>query len=247
MITLKGTAASPGIGIGEAYVYKKKREVQAQQATDVKREIERFKEALEASKLQLKEVKEIAMKDIGKSEAEIFEAHLLILEDSSFINDVKKNIEEKLLVAEAAVQETVKKYMEMFEGMKSEYFKARALDIQDIGDRITNNLRRVTYDSLAKLKNKVIVVADVLGPSDTAQMNKEMVLGFATNTGGITSHTAIIARSLGIPAVVGLRDVTEKVAHGEIVIVDGFSGVVIINPDKETIIQYGDKAGTRNA
>lgn len=242
MITLKGIAASPGVAIGKAFVHKKRKEIQAQQSTDVKRELERLEEALEASKLQLREIKEAAAREIGKNEAGIFEAHLLILEDPDFIGDIKKNVEEKRLVAEAAVQETVKKYVEMFESMKSEYFKARALDVQDVGGRVINNLQRITYSSLARLREKIIVVADILTPSDTAQMNKEMVLGFATDTGGLTSHTAIIARSLGIPAVVGLGNVTDRVSHGEIVIIDGFNGIVIINPDEETIAKYRDKA-----
>jgi phosphotransferase system enzyme I (PtsI) len=241
MISLKGTAASPGIAIGEAFVYKKEEKVQAKQTADIRKELSRFTEALEKSKIQLKEIKEKAAKDIGKDEAEIFEAHLLVLEDPSFVEDVKKNIEQKMLVAEVAVQETMKKYVELFEAMKSEYFKARALDIQDVCERVINNLLRTTYYSLAKLENKVIIIANILTPSDTAQINKEMILGFATDTGGITSHTAIIARSLGVPAVVGLGNVTEKAVSGDNVILDGFSGVVIINPDKEVLAQYERK------
>ncbi len=241
MISLKGVAASPGIAIGKAFVYKKEGKFQAQHTNDARRELNRFTEAIEKSKIQLKEIKEKAERGIGKSEAEIFEAHLLMLEDPSFVENVKKNIEGKKLVAEAAVQEAMKKYIEMFESIKSEYFKARALDIQDICERIINNLQRVTTDSLAKLENKVIVIAKILTPSDTAQINKEMILGFATDTGGITSHTAIIARSLGVPAVVGLGNATEKIISGDDIILDGFNGIVIINPDKETLAHYEQK------
>lgn len=239
MTTLNGIAASPGIAIGKAFVYKKGEVMtRAHTITDIKEELERFKETLEISKRQLEKVKDKAAEEIGESEAQIFQAHLLILEDPALVTEVTKYIEEKKVNAEVAVQEFIKKYVAIFETMKDEYFKARAEDIQDVGNRILNNLSGITYDSLAKLRSKVIVVSKGLTPSDTAQMNKEMVLGFATDTGGLTSHTAIIARSLKIPAVVGLGNVTENVQYGDDVIIDGVNGIVIINPSKEILVQY---------
>lgn len=242
MITLRGIAASPGIAIGKVFVYKKGEVmVQAHKITDAREELERFKETLEASRRQLEDIKEKARKEIGEAEADIFEVHLLILEDPGLMIEVTKNIGEKRLNAEVAVQEAVKKYVTIFETMQDAYFKARAVDIQDVGNRILNNLQGITYDSLAKLKSKVIIIANVLTPSDTAQMNKEMVLGFATDTGGLTSHTAIIARSLKSPAVVGLGNVTENVNPGDDLIIDGINGTVIINPSKEILIRYEKK------
>lgn len=242
MTALNGIAASPGIAIGKAFVYRKGEvATRAHTITDTKEELERLKEALEISKRQLEKVKDKAAEEIGESEAQIFQAHLLILEDPALLTEVTKYVEGKKVNAEVAVQEFIKKYVAIFETMKDEYFKARAEDIQDVGNRILNNLSGITCDSLAKLRSKVIVVSKVLTPSDTAQMNKEMVLGFATDTGGLTSHTAIIARSLNIPAVVGLGNATGSIRSEDDAIIDGFKGIVIINPSKDILTQYEKK------
>jgi len=238
MITLKGIAASPGVAIGKAILYKKGEViVQLHEITNFEEELERFRKAVEVSKKQLKEAQDKTAKEIGESEAKIFQAQSLILEDPSLIREVTKSIEEKVN-AETAVQRFIEKYVAIFKTMENAYIKARAADVQDVGDRILNNLLGTSVNPLAGLQSKAIVIAKDLSPSDTAQMNKELVLGFATDAGGLTSHTAIMARALGIPAVVGLGDVVENVKTGDDLIIDGTTGIVIINPTNDKIVQY---------
>jgi phosphotransferase system enzyme I (PtsI) len=238
MITLKGIAASPGVAIGKAIIYKKGEVmVQPHEITNFEEELERFRKAVEVSKKQLKEAQDKTAREIGESEAKIFQAQSLILEDPSLIREVTKSIEEKVN-AETAVRRFIEKYVAIFKTMENAYIKARAADIQDVGDRIVNNLLGISVNPLAGLQSKAIIITRDLSPSDTAQMNKELVLGFATDAGGLTSHTAIMARALGIPAVVGLGNVVENVKTGDDLIIDGTAGIVIINPTNEKIAQY---------
>jgi len=201
--------------------------------SEVKGELKKFRIALERSKKQILEIKEKTLREIGEKEANIFQAQLLMLEDPMFVNEVENKIRCGKN-AEAAVNEVVENLVSTFSAIKDEYLKERALDIQDIGERVIKNL--LGYEDSLELTQKAVVIAKNLTPSDTARMKR--VLGFATEVGGTTSHTAIIAREYGIPAVVGVANLTEKVKPGELVIVDGNKGLVIVQPDKKTANQY---------
>ncbi len=236
---LKGIPASPKIAIGRAFVYEREVKVERRKIgeAEVKGELKRFEEAVRKSKEQLNRLRKKTAMDIGEKEANIFLAHRLMLEDPTFLNEVRKNIESGKN-AEAAVQDATKNLVSMFEKMKDEYFRERAIDVQDVGERVIRNLTGRSVGTLADLREKVILIAETLTPSDTANMNKENVLGFATDKGGLTSHVAIISREYGIPAVVGLGNITKNVKPDDMIIVDGNEGVVIVNPDEATLKRY---------
>ncbi|MGH2331713.1 phosphoenolpyruvate--protein phosphotransferase [Thermoanaerobacter mathranii] len=241
---LKGVAASPGIAIGKVFLYiKEKAEIDMQNIDEskVEYEIERFKKALEVTKQQIQRIKEEALKEFGRDKAEIFEAHLMLANDPELIENVENMIKTELITADNAVNKVIEQNASVMESLDDEYLKERAADLRDVGSRIINNLLGVKNTSLSELDEQVIIIAKDLTPSDTATMKKEMVLGFATDIGGRTSHTAIMARSLEIPAVVGLGNVTTQVNNGNTVIVDGLEGVVIVNPDENTMNEYKTK------
>lgn len=238
---LKGIAASPGIEIGKAYVLKEQKvTINRENIADnmVEKEIKRLEEAIAKSKEQLEKIKEKAERELGQDKAEIFGAHLMVLEDPVFLDEIKAKIRETRITAENAVSIVSQNYIEMFNNMEDEYLKERAADVKDVSDRIIKNILGVPIETLADISEKVIVIAKDLTPSDTAQMNKQKVLAFATDMGGRTSHTAIMARSLEIPAVVGLVDISGQAAAGDVIIVDGNKGVVYINPDEKTLKEY---------
>lgn len=238
---LKGIAASPGIEIGKAYVQKEQKIVINKDNIDEKAvdgEISRLEKAIEASKKQLEKIKQKAQRELGADKAEIFKAHLMVLEDPVFIEEIKTKIKDDKVTAENAVSLVSQNYIEMFNNMEDEYLKERAADVRDVSNRMIKNILGISIEALADLSEKVIVIAKDLTPSDTAQMNKRMVLAFATDMGGRTSHTAIMARSLEIPAVVGLVDISEKALTGDTVIIDGNKGIVYVNPDEETLKEY---------
>lgn len=238
---LKGIAASPGIEIGKVFILKQQQpELRMSSiATDeVEKEHARFDNAIEASRQQLESITAKTETELGKDKADIFRAHLMILDDALFLNEVRERIRSHLIAAEHALSHVVDKYVAMFEGMEDEYIRARAADIKDIGDRLTRNLLGVQCQSLADIDEEVIIVARDLSPSDTAQMNKQMVKAFVTDIGSRTAHTAIMARSLGIPAVVGMGDVSGRALDGDTIIVDGNDGQVILNPDTMTLDHY---------
>ncbi|SHK00740.1 phosphoenolpyruvate--protein phosphotransferase [Anaerobranca californiensis DSM 14826] len=236
---LYGIGASKGIAMAPVLLLKEEELVIPEKSVeDLEGEIQRFKEAIEKSKTQLEKVKDLAEQKMGKDKAEIFAAHLLVLADPELINNVENGIKSEKKNAEFILDKTVKTFVQIFESMDNEYMKERAADIKDVGTRVLKNLMGIEMVNISKLDNEVIIVAHDLAPSDTAQMDKEKVLGFVTDIGGRTSHTAIMARSLEIPAVVGLGDITLKVKNGDYLIIDGDKGHVLINPDEETIEKY---------
>jgi len=237
---LNGVAASPGIEIGKAHVIKPQ-QISINKETiakdDLDKEIEKLDLAVASSREQLEKIKAKAEKELGSDKAEIFGAHLMVLEDPVFLDEIKTKIREELITADNAVSQVVNNYVEIFSNMEDEYMKERAADVKDVGERIIKNLLGIPTDSLT-LTEKVIIIAKDLTPSDTAQMDKDKVLAFATDMGGRTSHTAIMARSLEIPAVVGLVDATDRVQEGDTVIVDGNKGIIYINPDESVLKEY---------
>ncbi|SNX54328.1 phosphoenolpyruvate--protein phosphotransferase [Thermoanaerobacterium sp. RBIITD] len=241
---LKGVAASPGIAIGKVFLYTKKfaeintRNIDVSMVED---EIAKFENAIKLTKEQIEKIKEKTEKEFGKDKAEIFEAHLMLANDPELFDAVINMIKNEHITADNAVNQVIEQHASMMESLDDEYLKERAVDLRDVGTRIINNLLGTVNINLSELDDNVIIIAKDLTPSDTATMRKEMVLGFATDVGGRTSHTAIMARSLEIPAVVGTGNVTQSVIGGETAIVDGNEGTVIINPDSTTLKDYEDK------
>ncbi|MBP1999056.1 phosphotransferase system enzyme I (PtsI) [Paenibacillus shirakamiensis] len=242
MVKLEGIAASAGVAIAPAFKLEHpdytvtKRDIQ-----DIPAEIAKLDEALAKSQQELESIKERTRQELGDKKAEIFESHLLILNDPELINPVRDKITEDSINAEYALNETAAQFISMFENMKSAYLQERAADMRDVTKRILTHLLGLTYVNPAEIDKEVIVIAEDLTPSDTAQLNRKYVLGFTTNIGGRTSHSAIMARSLEIPAVVGTKEVVAKVNNGDLIIVDGLDGKVIINPTEELLEQYKHK------
>ncbi|GGA77449.1 phosphoenolpyruvate--protein phosphotransferase [Ornithinibacillus halotolerans] len=242
MKQLKGIAASSGIAIAKAY------QLVAPELTYTKKtidnpeaEITRLDNAVEISKRELEKIKEHTLNELGAEHAEIFSAHLLVLSDPELINPIKDKITNEKTVAEAALEEVSSMFIDMFENMDNEYMRERAADIRDVTKRVLAHLLGVSFPNPALIDEEVIVIAEDLTPSDTAQLNRQFVKGFATDIGGRTSHSAIMARSLEIPAVVGTSEVTKSVSQDELVIIDGIDGHVIINPSDEQLKEYKKK------
>ena len=241
---LKGIPASPGIAIGKAYILEKENFCILEyriKKEEVEKEIKRFKEAVEESKKQILELKERVKEKIGEKEAYIFQSYLSILEDPLLIKGTIEKIKREKVNAETALRQVYKSFPEKFKVVQLEFMQERFRDVEDVAERVMRNLLKSPILSLSHLEENIIVVAYDLAPSDTVSMDKEKVLGFATDIGGRTSHTAIMARALEIPAVVGLRDVTKKVKPGTTIIVDGDRGRVIINPTPAQIKKYEER------
>ncbi|USB34335.1 phosphoenolpyruvate--protein phosphotransferase [Paenibacillus sp. YPG26] len=242
MIKIEGIAASAGVAIARAFKLEhpdftiNKQSVESPDA-----EIARFDNALAKSQQELEAIKERTRAELGEKKAEIFESHLLILNDPELIDPVRSMITTEQVNAEYALNETASQFISMFENMKSAYLQERAADMRDVTKRVLTHLLGLTYVNPAEISEEVIVIAEDLTPSDTAQLNRNYVLGFTTNIGGRTSHSAIMARSLEIPAVVGTKEVVEKVNNGDLIIVDGLDGQVMINPTEEVVSEYRAK------
>lgn len=245
MIQLKGIAAASGISIGPAYkLGKEEFAVLAEPIRweDIPIQIQLFEEALIKTRREIIELQKRISSEMGQEEAQIFDAHLLVLEDRMLIEEVISRLKKEQQNVAYIFSEVLKKYIGVFSRIEDEYLKERIADINDVGKRILRNLLGKEKKGLADLKDRAIIVAHDLSPSDTAAMHKKNVAAFVTDIGGKTSHTAIMAKSLEIPAVVGLEGVTVKVKSGDILIVDGNTGVVIIDPDEQTLKDYRQKA-----
>ncbi|HAU5150495.1 phosphoenolpyruvate-protein phosphotransferase [Clostridioides difficile] len=235
----KGIGASPGVALGKALVVEHSELVIEKKSIDnVEAEIAKLENAVAVSKDELVKVKEKASEELGAEEAEIFEAHLLVLEDPELIGSAIDKIKTENVNAEYALNEIKEMFVSMFESMDNEYMKERAADIKDVTNRILRHILGIKVVDLSALSEEVVLIVHDLTPSDTATMNKKMVLGFLTDIGGRTSHTAIMSRTLEIAAIVGLNDITSKVKDGDFVVFNGDTGEVIVNPDKETINKY---------
>ncbi|MCC0635144.1 MULTISPECIES: phosphoenolpyruvate--protein phosphotransferase [unclassified Clostridioides] len=235
----KGIGASPGIALGKALVVEHSELVIEKKTIDnVEAEVAKLENAVVVSKEELIKVKEKASQELGEEEAEIFEAHLLVLEDPELIGSAIDKIKTENVNAEYALNEIKEMFVSMFESMDNEYMKERAADIKDVTNRILRHILGIKVVDLSALSEEVVLIAHDLTPSDTATMNKKMVLGFLTDIGGRTSHTAIMSRTLEIAAIVGLSDITSNVKDGDFVVFNGDTGEVIVNPDEETISKY---------
>jgi len=237
--TLTGITASTGIAVGPAYIYRPEvLTVERRTVDDPAAEWSHFTQAVEQAKAEIGAIRSQAAAEVGKAEAEIFTAHQLFLEDPALLDRVRGQIEGERSNAEAALADAVAGYAELLRGMEGEIFRQRAADVEDVGRRVLRILLGMGETSLVELPKPVVVVAHDLTPSDTAQMDKERALGFCTAIGGETSHTAILARSLGLPAVVGLGEGALSIPDGTPLIIDGDQGLVIVNPDESTLADY---------
>ena len=242
--TLQGIAASDGIAIAKVYTLTEP-DLTVTKVTveDSEKEVSRLDDALAASIKDVELIKETALKNLGEEESQVFDAHLMVLSDPELIGQVKDSITSNKVNAESALKEVTDMFISIFAGMEDNpYMQERAADIRDVSKRVLAHLLGVKIPSPATIKDEVIIVAADLTPSDTAQLNRQYVKAFVTDIGGRTSHSAIMARSLEIPAIVGTKEVTSIAKDGDIIIVDGLSGDVFLNPSEEVIAEYRAKA-----
>ncbi|MDF3001166.1 MAG: phosphoenolpyruvate-protein phosphotransferase [Bacillota bacterium] len=236
-----GIAGSEGIAAGKAYIIKNSQteiDTIAVASDAIETELDKLSEGIELSRVQLIRLKEKVEKELDESKAQIFEAHRMMLEDPEFIEAVRDEITTNSFSAAYAVKKVTENYLTIFEQIEDDYMRERAADIKDVSSRLTRNILGISSWDLFSIGSPVIIVAHDLTPSDTAMMNKEYVLGFTTDVGGSTSHTAIMARSLGIPAVLGLGHISSEIKDGDDLIIDGIEGKLIVNPDKQQKEDY---------
>jgi phosphotransferase system enzyme I (PtsI) len=241
-IVLKGMPASPGISIGPAFLYHKHApavEERTVRPEETEHEVERLQQAVQRSQKELRKILDFAVKKLGENQARIFEAQLLILEDSFLFDTIYNRIRTEYRNAEYVVTAEIGKYHQMMLAAKDEYTRERANDVEDVRNRILRNLQE--HKLISRLEGSSIIVSQNLAAADTVILSRNDVLGYAIDGGGVTSHTALLARALQIPAVVGLRDLSTRVRQGDILILDGYSGTIVINPSPETIQSFEHK------
>ena len=241
MKILNGIAASPGIVIGKAYVIDSE-EISIPQKhikeSSIPKEITRLQDALTMTRAEIMGIRDKISHEIGQEHGDIFNAHLMVLEDRVIIEEVMERIKKEKFSAEYIFSQVLKKYIQSFLKIDDEYLRERVSDISDVGRRVIRHLVGEQRTSLTDIKERVIVVAYDLSPSDTAMMNRKNVIGFVTDIGGRTSHTAIMAKSLEIPAVVGLEKATHTIRTGDTIVLDGIAGTVVLNPGASELHKY---------
>jgi phosphotransferase system enzyme I (PtsI) len=239
--TYKGIGVSPGIAIGRALIIEK-RVASVYRVPipdeDVAREITRFNESLEKTRDELLDLKAKVSRSMGDEYAQIFEAHAMIVGDASFGDKVIQKIEEEQVNAEWALAEVQEELQARFASFEDDYLRERVADVKDVAERVLVNLQGVAHHDLSEIQNDLIIIADDLTPSDTIHFNRRPIVGFATEAGGRTSHTSIIAKSLFMPAIIGVPRLTKIVDNDELVIVDGYEGTIIVNPTNALVQEY---------
>jgi phosphotransferase system enzyme I (PtsI) len=239
---IKGIAASDGVAIAKAYLLvEPDLSFDNEKVADASAEVEKFQNAINTSKIELTKIRNNAEQNLGADKAAIFDAHLLVLDDPELIQPIEDKIKNDQVNAPTALTEVTDQFISIFEGMDNEYMKERAADIRDVRKRILANLLGVELPNPSMIDESVVIIGNDLTPSDTAQLNKEFVQGFVTNIGGRTSHSAIMSRSLEIAAVVGTKSITDEVEQGDMIVVDGLTGEVIVNPTDDEVIAYQNK------
>ena len=245
MKTLSGIPASRGICIGPVFQFLRQELIVAECKVDnTQKEIDRLDAAIKVAKDQISGIYEKALTEASKADAEIFQAHLMILEDPELLSEAKKKIEQEHCSADFAMKETAQAFSNMMAAMNDEYFAARATDIMDVGNRVLRILLGVAESPTASLHTPSIIVADDLTPSDTVLLDKSLVVGFCTARGSATSHTAILARGLGIPAVAGAGEEVLAQETGSKIILDGTKGQVILGPTEAALQDYEKRIET---
>ncbi len=249
MMTYKGISASPGIAIGRAFLYDNSLNLQIEKreiaSFDI--EVERLKEAILKSKKEILDIRNKTLEKLGEEKAQIFDAHVLLLEDPEILSQVKSMMSADRVSPEWALEQVTQNFINIFEAMDDEYMKERASDIKDVFNRVKRHLLGMKNMDLSLLEEEIILVAHDLTPSETATMNKDSVLGFLTNIGGRTSHSAIMARTMEIPAVVGVSNITDIVKEDDLIVFDGEEGKVYINPSKEILDQFKQRKEQLNS
>ncbi|MGD1991752.1 MAG: phosphoenolpyruvate--protein phosphotransferase [Anaerolineae bacterium] len=239
MKVLRGIPASRGVAIGPVLRFQKVQlKFKRQRVEDPQAEWERFQSALRTAEQQLERVCAVAMEECGPDELAIFQAHMMMLEDPELMETIRRSILEEHVNAEAALSDAATVYVDLLEAVDDEYFRARAADVRDVTERVLRALLDVPESGLANLIVPSVILARDLTPSDTILMDKSLILGFCTAQGGATSHTAILARSLGLPAVVGMGPQVLEVRPGAQVLLDGGEGTLLVDPDPELISRY---------
>ena len=242
---IKGIAASDGVAIAKAYMLIEPDLSFSETTTnDTEAEVLKFNEALKNSKIELTKIRNNAEDQLGPDKAAIFDAHLLVLDDPELIQPIESKIRDEKASAPHALTEVTQNFITIFESMDNDYMKERAADIRDVSKRVLAHILGVELPNPSIIDESVVIIGHDLTPSDTAQLNKQYVQGFVTNIGGRTSHSAIMSRSLEIPAVVGTKAITSQVKQGDMIIVDGLTGDVIINPSDDEIKAYQHKRQT---
>ena len=247
-LTLQGIGVSSGVATGPVFLLTTEEDRVVERAIteeEIAREIARFEESLIATRRQLHEIQRQVSEAIGQESASIFDAHLLVVDDRSLVEEVIRGLSLHKKNVESVLRVVADRYAQALLRVEDDYLRERAVDVRDVTRRILRNLSGGTSTSLARLQQPCIVVAHDLAPSEAAVINKEKVIAFATDLGSPTSHTAIMARALGIPAIVGLRDISVRVSTGDQVLLDGSKGVFIIRPTHEDLEQYGKVEASR--
>jgi phosphotransferase system enzyme I (PtsI) len=238
-----GVGVSPGIARGTIFVYRPEDvtpPLRKIEESEIPGEIARFETALIATRAQILEMQHRIAESIGAKDAGIFDAHLLVVEDRTLIDEVLRTLSRDKHNVEHVFQSVAGRYAKTLSEIDDPYLRERALDIHDVTRRVVRNLMGTESRDLASVTTPHILIAHNLAPSDTAQLNRQLVLGFATDIGSKTSHTAIMARSLNIPAVVGLHDASPQLATGDHILLDGYNGLIIVNPSDQTLWEYGE-------
>ncbi len=241
-VRLQGTAAAPGVAMGSVYLLAQGMAIVAcQKVADVEAELRRFESALAATRVEIAQLRDDVAQKLNASEASIFDAHLLVLEDVALIDDVTKEVRATGFNVEFCFQEVAQRYVAIFEKMSDDFLRERAADIRDVTGRVLEKLLGTQPERVGQAAKLRVVVARDLTPTETAGLHDDEVLAFVTEEGGRTSHSAIMARSLGIPAVVGVEGLLEAVQDDDTLLIDGETGVVVLNPTADTLAQYRDK------
>lgn len=239
---INGIAASDGVAIAKAYLLvEPDLAFDSEKVSDVDAEIAKFNNAIQTSKVELTKIRNNAEQNLGADKAAIFDAHLLVLDDPELIQPIEEKIKNEQVNAPTALSDVTGQFITIFESMDNEYMKERAADIRDVSKRVLAHILGVELPNPSMIDESVVIIGNDLTPSDTAQLNKEFVQGFVTNIGGRTSHSAIMSRSLEIAAVVGTKSITQEVKQGDMIIVDGLTGEVIIDPTEDEVIAYQNK------
>ncbi len=241
-VILQGVPASPGVAHGPAFVFlQKELEIPVYEVEEARRpvEIRRFEQALTATRAQISKLRAEVASSLGESEARILDAHLLVLEDNALIEETIHELRTKGYNVDYCFSTVAQRYIDAFGKMEDEYLRERAADIRNVARRVLHQLLGHSAASLSRLGGQRVIIAQDISPSDAASLDRHSVLAMATDTGSRTSHAVIMARSMQIPAVVGLHDATRRVENNDRVLVDGYEGLLIINPTNQTLFRYG--------
>ncbi len=244
-MVFKGIGVSPGIAVQQIQILCPQTHYAVQRSIspeEIPFEILRFEEALIATHSQIKLIQKQVAEVLGDEHASIFDAHMLVVDDRTFVEDIIRALKKELINVEPVLQTVANRYADMLSKMEDSYLSERAADIRDVTKRIMANLAGETLDRMAQVTVSCIVVAHDLSPSDTASIDKKLVHGFVTDLGSATSHTAIMAKALAVPAVVGLHNITTAVSAGDTVLIDGAKGMVYVNPSAERLVEYEKRA-----